>query len=214
MSKATAIPKGANSLGKSIASKLEYICSERGVDSVEAAKQCGLNPRRWANFASGEIPDPDEVERICRWAYEGVNFYHYPLSNERKFRYIERGRDWRTHKFTCNKEMDVRLRRAAGRLGMEMSSFIHMCVETFLLRENVVSTYEEAARRIERARTIQRVESDPYLQSFLSGDVDIAVEMGARLKDFKKEPRPQTHVERLFEAPAMVLGDKEWDVVE
>ena len=209
------LPKGSSYLAKSIAARIEFIRTERGLDTREAAKQCGLDFRRWEAFEGAvSIPEPDEIERIVRWAYEGVNFVSYPLSKERKIRYVERGKGWQAHSFDCNRELNVKMMRTAARLSMTVNSFIQLCVESFIERDNVVSTYEEAARRIDKARTVERVSQDPYLQSFLSGDLDIAVAMGARLKEHKKEPRPQTHIDKLFEAQASIVGDDEWELVD
>ena len=78
--------------------------------------------------------------------------------------------------------------------------------------DNVISTYEEAARRIEKARIVDRVNEDPYLASFLSGDLDIAVSMGAKLTEPKKESR-QAPVERLVERFYADKDEPEWEII-
>ena len=209
---ATTIPSGGNVLSQAVGTRLVLIREERGLDPRTAAKQCGLTVPRWNLFERGvAIPDADEVERIARWAFEGVNFWSYPLSKERRERKINKGAGWKTHKYNVPHETDIRIVRSAKRLGVSISALTQLAIEQFLARENVLSTYEEAARRIEKARIVDRVNEDPYLASFLSGDLGIAVEMGAKLKEPPKETR-QAPAERLLEK-FYAEEESEWEIL-
>lgn len=211
---ATTIPGGSNVLSKAIARRLRLIREERGLDPYSAAKQCGLTKPRWLLFESERaIPTADEIERICRWAFEGINFWSYPLSKEKKKKRISTGEGWKTHKFNVPKETDIRLIRTAKRLGISISALTQLAVEAFLEGENVLSTYEEAARRIERARIVDRVNEDPYLSSFLSGDLGIAVNMGAKLREPPKKEIRQAPAQRLLEKFNVQKEDEVWDIL-
>ena len=197
---ATTLPGGSNALSRAMSKRLTYIREERGVDSETAAKQCGLSPARWKLFeAERALPTQPEVERICRWAFEGMNFWSFPLSQERKTKKISKGDGWKTHKYNVPKALDIRIIRTAKRLNVSISALTQLAIEHFLEKENVISTFEEAARRIDKARIVDRVNEDPYLQSFLSGDLDIAVSIGAKLNEAPKEEAQQTPAERLVE---------------
>jgi transcriptional regulator with XRE-family HTH domain len=209
---ATTLPGGSNVLSKAIARRLSLIREERGLDVDIAAKQCGLTRGRWAMFEKERaIPSADEIERICRWAFEGINFWSYPLSSERKKKRIKKGDGWKTHKYNVPRETDIRIVRTAKRLGISISALSQLAIEAFLEGEGVLSTYEEAARKIEKARIVDRVNEDPYLSSFLSGDLVIAVEMGAKLTEPKKEMR-QAPAERLVEK-FNAETESEWEII-
>ena len=209
---ATTIPGGSNLLAVAVADRLKTSREERSLDEATAAKQCGLTGPRWKMFESGRaIPTYDEIERICRWAFEGINFWSYPLAKEKQKRQISKGDGWKTHKYNVPKETDIRIARASNRLGISISALTHLAIEHFLEKENIISTFEEAARRIERARIVDRVNEDPYLASFLSGDIDIVVSMGAKLVAPPKETR-QSPAERLLER-FHAEEDNEWEVL-
>jgi transcriptional regulator with XRE-family HTH domain len=210
---ATTLPGGCNVLSKAIATRLKLIREERGVDEENAAKQCGLTKGRWKMFeAERAIPTQDESERICRWAFEGINFWSYPLAKERREKKIGKGDGWKTHKYNVPRETDIRIVRTANRLGISISAMTQIAIEQFLDSENVVSTYKEAARRVKQARIIDRVNEDPYLQSFLSGDLDIAISMGAKLKEPPKKEKRQAPAERLMERFYAEQED-EWEIL-
>jgi len=210
---AVSLPGGSNVLSRAISRRLRTIREERGLDPETAAKQCGITSSRYKMFeAERAIPDALEAERICRWAFEGVNFWSYPISEERKTKKIKRGSGWKTHKFNVPKEIDIRIIRASKRLGISISALTQLAIEAFLDGEGVISTYEEAARRIEKARIVDRVNEDPYLSGFLSGDLAIAVKMGAHLTEPKKEKR-QAPVERLVERFYAEDDEPEWDII-
>tara|TARA_Y100000310_G_C20629502_1_gene787832 strand:- start:705 stop:1370 length:666 start_codon:yes stop_codon:yes gene_type:complete len=209
---ATALPSGSNVLAKAIGRRLQLIREERGIDIKEAAKQCGLPHPRWVLFEKERvIPSADEIERICRWAFEGVNFWYYPLSKERKKKRIAKGDGWSSHEYNVPKETNIRIMRAAKRLGISVSALTQLAVEAFLEGENVLSTYEEAAARIRKAEVVDRVNEDPYLAGFLSGDLDIAVNMGAKLTEPKKETR-KAPAERMVER-FYAQQDDEWETI-
>ena len=209
---ATALPSGSNVLAKAIGRRLQLIREERGIDIKEAAKQCGLPHPRWVLFEKERvIPGADEIERICRWAFEGVNFWYHPLSEERKKKRIAKGDGWSSHEYNVPKETNIRIMRAAKRLGISVSALTQLAVEAFLEGENVLSTYEEAAARIRKAEVVDRVNEDPYLAGFLSGDLDIAVNMGAKLTEPKKETR-QAPAERMVER-FYAQQDDEWETI-
>ena len=208
------IPYGSNVLSKAIGRRLKLIREERGIDESTAARQCGLPLPRWALFeSSAAIPNNEEVERICRWAFEGMNFWSYPLSKEKKKKKIERGDGWRTHKYNVPKETDIRIVRAARRLGVSISALTQLAIEQFLVAEGSLSTYEEAARRIEKARIVDRVNEDPYLSSFLSGDLDIAINMGAQLKEPPKKEVAYSPGERLLERFHANRDEDVWEIL-
>ena len=210
---AVALPGGSNPLSKAVSKRLRHIREERGVDESTAAKQCGLSPARWKLFeAERTMPTQDEVERICRWAFEGINFWSFPLSEERRTKKISKGEGWKTHKYNVPKEMDIRVIRTAKRLNVSISALTQLAMEHFLEKENIISTFEEAARRIEQARIVDRVNEDPYLQSFLSGDLDIAVSLGAKLKEPPKKEAQQTPSERLVEK-FHAKEDERWEIL-
>jgi len=211
---ATTIPGGSNVLAKAVASRLRHIREERGIDQTTAAMQCGLTAPRWKMFeAERAIPSQDEVERICRWAFEGMNFWSYPLSQEKRKRQISKGDGWKSHKYHVPKETDIRIVRAANRLGVSISALTQLAVESFLSSEGVLSTYEEAAHRIERARIVDRVNEDPYLASFLSGDLDMAIKQGAQLKEPPKKETRQSPAERLLEKFNVRDKEEEWEIL-
>ena len=209
---ATALPSGSNVLAKAIGRRLQLIREERGLDIKTAAKQCGLTVPRWNLFEKERIvPSSDEVERICKWAFEGVNFWSYPLSKQRKKKRIAKGDGWSSHEYNVPKETNIRITRAAKRLGISISALTQLAVEAFLESENVLSTYEEAAARIRRAEVVDRVNEDPYLSGFLSGDLGIAVSMGANLTEPKKEAQ-KAPAERLVER-FYAQQDDEWETI-
>jgi len=210
---AFSLPGGSNHLSKAIALRLTHIRKERGVDQATAAGQCGLLASRWRMFeAERALPTYDEVERICRWAFEGINFWSYPLSKEKRKRLISKGEGWRSHKYHVPKETDTRIIRAADRLGLTISALTQLAVEVFLEGAGVISTYEEAARRIEKVRIVDRVIEDPYLQSFLSGDLDIAIGLGAQLKEPPKKETRQSPAEKLVEK-FHAEEESEWEIL-
>ena len=210
---AVAIPGGSNPLSKAIALRLKLIREERGLNCYAAAKQCGLVTTRWELFENEKaIPDSLEIERICRWAFEGISFSAYPLSKERRHRRISKGDGWKTHKFNVPKETDIRLVRTAKRLGISISALTQIAVEQFLGGEHVLSTYAEAVRRVKKARTVDRVNQDPYLASFLSGDLDIAVSMGAKLREPPKKETRQAPAEQLLEK-FNAKTDDDWEIL-
>ena len=210
---ATTLPGGCNVLSKAIATRLKLIREERGIDEENAAKQCGLTGPRWKMFeAERAIPTQGEVERICRWAFEGINFWSYPLAKERREKKISKGAGWKTHKYNVPHEIDIRIVRTAKRLGISISAMTQIAIEQFLENENVLSTYKEAAKRVEQARIVDRVNEDPYLQSFLSGDLDIAVSMGAKLKEPPKRETRQAPAERLLEK-FYAEEEPEWEIL-
>ena len=198
---AVALPRKSNPLAIAIGEKLQCIRVERGISREEAAGQCGLTLGRWDKIEDKiSIPEADEVQRITRWAFEGINYWWYPLSQERKtHRKIEKGDGWRTHRFTCPKETDLAMSRAANRLEITINAFIHLAVEDFLGKENIISTYQEAAERLTKARVVEMVNNDPYLRTFLAGDVEIAVKAGAKLIKHSAANRVTSPAERLVE---------------
>ena len=210
---ATTLPGGSNVLSKAVATRLKLIREERGLDETTASKQCGLASSRWKMFeAERAIPTSEEVERICRWAFEGMNFWSYPLSKERGDRKIKRGDGWKTHRYNVPKETDIRIVRSANRLGISISALTQLAVEAFLDGDNVLSTYSKAAERLRRAEIVDRVNEDPYLASFLSGDLDIAVAMGAKLKEPPKKETRQAPAEKLLER-FYAEEEDEWDII-
>ena len=209
---ATALPSGSNVLAKAIGRRLKLIREERGLDVKTASKQCGLASARWTQFEKEKaVPEADEVERICRWAFEAVNFWSFPLSEERKKKRIKKGEGWSTHEYNVPKETNLRIKRAAKRVGISISALTQLAIEAFLEGEHVLSTYEEAAARIRKAEVVDRVNEDPYLSGFLSGDLDIAIANGARLTEPKKEPR-QAPAERLVER-FYAEQEEEWETL-
>ncbi len=212
----TKLPKQANPLARAFAERIEFIRTERGLDQKTAADQTGVNIRRWGAFENmTSLPDPQEVQRICRWAFEGVNFFSSPLEHDRGRRQkrIGKGDGWKKHQFTCPRELDVRMERAADRLNVSVNAFIALCVESFLGKDNVVATFTEAAARLSKARVVQMVNDDPYMITFLSGDLDIAVRAGAKLTDSRKLTPTVSPAEQLIERFDSTIGP-EWDVVD
>ena len=212
---AVTLPRQGNPLAKAIGDKLQVIREERGLDRDTAAAQCGLPPGRWSKFEDKlSVPEADEVQRITRWAFEGINYWSYPLSQERKTsRKITKGDGWRTHRFTCPKELDLSMARAANRLDMTIGGFIQLAIEDFLSKENIISTYQEAAERLTKARVVEMVNSDPYLRTFLSGDIDIAVKIGAKLIKHSRANKVTSPAERLVERFNVSDEDETWETI-
>jgi hypothetical protein len=102
--------------------------------------------------------------------------------------------------------------RSANRLGISISALTQLAVEAFLDGDNVLSTYSKAAERLRRAEIVDRVNEDPYLASFLSGDLDIAVAMGAKLKEPPKKETRQAPAEKLLER-FYAEEEDEWDII-
>ena len=212
--KAVALPKQANPLAIAIGEKLQCIRVERKISREEAAGQCGLTPGRWDKIEDKiSIPEADEVQRITRWAFEGINFWWYPLSQERKtHRKIEKGDGWRMHRFTCPQELDVSMARAAHRLEITVNALLHLAIEDFLGKENIISTYQEAAKRLTKARVVEMVNNDPYLRTFLEGDVEIAVKAGAKLIKHSAANKVNSPAERLVER-FNAEEDRTWETI-
>ena len=106
-----------------------------------------------------------------------------------------------------------RATRAAKRLGLGLSSIVSLAVERLLDHEPVMATFEEASRRLNKARVTQYLEGDPHLQVILEGDINIAVQMGGQLAPARGRP-PVMHTHPLLEDPTPDLGESEWEIIE
>ena len=76
-----------------------------------------------------------------------------------------------------------------------------------------MDTFEEASRRLNKARVTQYLEGDPHLQVILEGDINIAVQMGGQLAPARGRP-PVMHTHPLLEDPTPDLGESEWEIIE
>ena len=206
------LPMDSNPLAKAVGSRLRLVIDERGISDKQAAKQMGVHHVRLGYLLRGaQVPTELESIRIAGWLYEGKDFTEDPLPNSPSK--VRKGKGFKKVTTHLDPVTAERATRAAKRLGLGLSSIVSLAVERLLDHEPVMATFEEASRRLNKARVTQYLEGDPHLQVILEGDINIAVQMGGQLAPARGRP-PVMHTHPLLEDPTPDLGESEWEIIE
>ncbi len=206
------LPMDSNPLAKAVGERLRLVIGERGISEKQAASQMGLHHVRLGYLLRGaQVPTETESVRIAGWLYEGKDFTEDPLPNSPSK--VRKGKGFKKVTTQLDPVTAERASRAAKRLGLGMASIVSLAVERLLDHEPIMSTFEEASRRLNRARVAQYLIGDPHLQVILEGDIEIAVQMGGQLAPARGRP-PVMHTHKLIEDPVPDLGEDEWEIVE
>jgi len=202
----------SNPLAKAVGERLRLVISERGISERQAASQMGLHHVRLGYLLRGaQVPTENESVRIAGWLYEGKDFTDDPLPNSPSK--VRKGKGFKKVTTHLDPATAERASRAAKRLGLGMSSIVSLAVERLLDHEPIMSTFEEAAQRLNKARVLQYLEGDSHLQVILEGDIDIAVRMGGELAPARGRP-PVMHTHKLLEDLTPDLGESEWEIID
>lgn len=207
------LPMDGNPLAKAVGERLQLVIEERGIKNKQAAEQMGLHPVRLGYLVRGaQVPTESESLRIAGWMYEGKDFTEDPLPKTPS--QVRKGKGWRKVHTSLDPATFERATRAAKRLGIGLSSLMTLAMERLLDHEPIMNTFEEAARRLEKARVSQYLSGDEHLQIILQGDIEIALQMGGELRPARgRPPVMQTH--KLLEEPVEnFLGESDWEIIE
>lgn len=206
------LPMDANPLAKAVGERLQLVIDERGIGPKQAAKQMGVHYVRLGYLIRGaQVPTETESLRIAGWMYEGKNFTEDPLPQTPSK--VRKGKGFKKVSTHLDPVTAERATRASRRLGIGLSSLMTLAMERLLDHEPIMNTFEEASRRLNKARVTQYLEGDPHLQIILEGDIDIAVQMGGQLAPARGRP-PVVHTHKLLEDPTPDLGEDEWEIIE
>ena len=206
------LPMDANPLALAVGERIGLVIEERGIGPKQAAKQMGIHHVRLGYLISGaQVPTETESLRIAGWMYEAKDFTKDPLPHTPSK--VRKTKGFRKVSTTLDPETFERATRAAKRLGVGLSSMMTLAMERLLDHEPIMSTFEEAARRLNRARVAQYLMGDEHLRIILEGDIEIAVQMGGELRPARGRP-PVMHTHKLLEDPTPDLGEDEWEIIE
>lgn len=210
------LPMDANPLAKAVGERIRLVIEERSIPDKQAAKQMGIHHVRLGYLMRGaQVPTESESLRIAGWMYEGKDFTEDKLPSTPSK--VRKGKGFRKVSTSLDPETLERSVRASKRLGIGLSSLLTLAMERLLDHEPIMNTFEEASRRLNRARVAQYLMGDEHLQVILQGDIDIAVSMGAELAKARgRPPVMSTHplLEKNPEPVNNLLGEDEWEVLE
>ena len=209
---ALTLPNFSNPLARALSKRLAYVREERELNVRDAAKQAGLSSGRWwAIEKHCMLPSPAEAERLAKWAFEGVDYSKSTGLKPRKK--VSRGAGWAPHKYHLPKKETTRLRRTCRRMGLTISMFTQLAVERLLDNEPVLGTLEDAAREIERARITDLVNSDKNIEVLLKGELELAIEMGAKLVPEAKVSGRKPAIQKFDEPEPEPYVDDSWEIL-
>lgn len=184
---------------------------QRGISDKQAAKQMGVHHVRLGYLLRGaQVPTEAESLRIAGWMYEAKDFTEDPLPQTPSK--VRKGKGFKKVSTSLDPKTLERATRASKRLGIGLSSLLTLAMERLLDHEPIMNTFEEAARRLNRARVAQYLMGDDHLRIILEGDIDIAVQMGGELRPARGRP-PVMHTHKLLEE-SPDLGEDEWEIIE
>lgn len=205
------LPMDANPLAKAVGERIRLVIEQRGISDKQAAKQMGVHHVRLGYLLRGaQVPTEAESLRIAGWMYEAKDFTEDPLPQTPSK--VRKGKGFKKVSTSLDPKTLERATRASKRLGIGLSSLLTLAMERLLDHEPIMNTFEEAARRLNRARVAQYLMGDDHLRIILEGDIDIAVQMGGELRPARGRP-PVMHTHKLLkESPD--LGEDEWEIIE
>lgn len=210
------LPMDANPLAKAIGRRLQLVVDGRELSTRQAAEQMGVHYVRLGYLLRGaQVPSEAESLRIAGWLYEGKDYTKDPLP--RTPAKVRKGKGWRRVHTSLDPVTLERATRASKRLGIGLQSLIAMAVERLLDHEPVISTFEEAARRLNRARIVEYLSGDEGMRIILEGDIELALQMGGEMRASPgRKPVMQSHVllDKKPEGVENFLGEDEWEVLE
>mgnify|MGYP003136811427 FL=1 len=205
------LPMDANPLAKAVGERIRLVIEERGIPDKQAAKQMGVHHVRLGYLLRGaQVPTEAESLRIAGWMYEAKDFTEDPLPQTPSK--VRKGKGFKKVSTSLDPKTLERATRASKRLGIGLSSLLTLAMERLLDHEPIMNTFEEAARRLNRARVAQYLMGDEHLRIILEGDIDIAVQMGGELRPARGRP-PVMHTHKLLEE-SPDLGEDEWEIIE
>jgi len=204
-----ALPTDANPLAKAIGKKLTFVVKQRQVEWADAARQCGIGPNRFHYILQGaQVPDEREAQRIAGWLFEAKDYTKDPLPKTPAK--VRKGRGFKAVKVDIPGKLHDRMLRSASRLGLSHSGIVQLALERLLDNEPIMYAFELAGERLNRARVNDYLEAAPTIKIILEGDVELAVQMGAKLTPPKQKPKPmQTH-----QVLDVSIGEDDWEVIE
>tara|TARA_Y100001951_G_scaffold96505_1_gene95281 strand:+ start:149 stop:850 length:702 start_codon:yes stop_codon:yes gene_type:complete len=189
---AYSLPAGASPLAKSIGKAVLYIMEGRDIDRWAVASQTGISKTRVRLILEGRyVPTQKEAVRLCNWAWHGFDYSKVNFKNE-----VTSSVGWKKLNITLPPDLDKRLVRAAYRLNISLSAFVHLAVERLLDQEPVLNTLDKAAELITKARMVSILEQAPEIGHLLAGDWELAVEVGAKLVDVTELAPDKTAAEK------------------
>ena len=205
------LPMDANPLAKAVGERIRLVIEQRGISDKQAAKQMGVHHVRLGYLLRGaQVPTEAESLRIAGWMYEAKDFTEDPLPQTPSK--VRKGKGFKKVSTSLDPKTLERATRASKRLGIGLSSLLTLAMERLLDHEPIMNTFEEAARRLNRARVAQYLMGDDHLRIILEGDIDIAVQMGGELRPARGRP-PVMHTHKLLEE-SPDLGEDEWEIIE
>ena len=205
------LPMDANPLAKAVGERICLVIEQRGISDKQAAKQMGVHHVRLGYLLRGaQVPTEAESLRIAGWMYEAKDFTEDPLPQTPSK--VRKGKGFKKVSTSLDPKTLERATRASKRLGIGLSSLLTLAMERLLDHEPIMNTFEEAARRLNRARVAQYLMGDDHLRIILEGDIDIAVQMGGELRPARGRP-PVMHTHKLLEE-SPDLGEDEWEIIE
>ena len=205
------LPMDANPLAKAVGERICLVIEQRGISDKQAAKQMGVHHVRLGYPLRGaQVPTEAESLRIAGWMYEAKDFTEDPLPQTPSK--VRKGKGFKKVSTSLDPKTLERATRASKRLGIGLSSLLTLAMERLLDHEPIMNTFEEAARRLNRARVAQYLMGDDHLRIILEGDIDIAVQMGGELRPARGRP-PVMHTHKLLEE-SPDLGEDEWEIIE
>ena len=205
------LPMDANPLAKAVGERIRLVIEQRGISDKQAAKQMGVHHVRLGYLLRGaQVPTEAESLRIAGWMYEAKDFTEDPLPQTPS--QVRKGKGFKKVSTSLDPKTLERATRASKRLGIGLSSLLTLAMERLLEHEPIMHTFEEAARRLNRARVAQYLMGDDHLRIILEGDIDIAVQMGGELRPARGRP-PVMHTHKLLEE-SPDLGEDEWEILE
>jgi len=207
------LPMDSNPLAKAIGERLKLVIEERDVTRKQAAQQMGVHPTRLFYLLRGaQVPTEPESLRIAGWLYEGKDFTKDPVPKTPSK--VRKGKGWKKVHTSLDPTTLERATRAAKRLGIGLSGLMTLATERLLDHEPIMNTFEEASRRLEKARVAQYLSGDEHLRIILEGDIEIALQMGGELRPATGRP-PVMQSHKLLDKPVEDLpGESEWEVIE
>lgn len=205
------LPMDANPLAKAVGERIRLVIEQRGISDKQAAKQMGVHHVRLGYLLRGaQVPTEAESLRIAGWMYEAKDFTEDPLPQTPSK--VRKGKGFKKVSTSLDPKTLERATRASKRLGIGLGSLLTLAMERLLDHEPIMNTFEEAARRLNRARVAQYLMGDDHLRIILEGDIDIAVQMGGELRPARGRP-PVMHTHKLLEE-SPDLGEDEWEIIE
>lgn len=172
-------PFGSDPLRREIARRVRYVRDRRGLTVEQAAKQLGLEQNVFMLLEKGRAALTSELcDRLLHWFSARKNYANVPYNPARKAKV---GPGWRRIAFYAPPVLLQEMRNKADHLHLTLDELCQLAVESFVTNEAAIHVFHRAVEALQKTRVTQMLKAIPALQELLEYDLEIAVELGAKI---------------------------------